>query len=117
MSKVTLKYLAQLLERAVPNVKVKSAVLVRSSVGLYWIQVDPRHYDYWRRFREAHPHWVQVARTYKATDKSLMVEGFCPEFGSSKNLMSWLFDVLKLTQGERSLLLLLHEREVRCHSI
>jgi len=114
MPKVTLEYLAWLLERAVPNVKVESAALVRSSVGLCWIRVDPRHYEYWRRFRKAFPSCVQIARTHKATDKSLMIEGFCPEFDDLKNLLNWLFDALELTQGERKLLLLLCERCKGC---
>ena len=114
MSKVTLECLAWLLERAVPNVKVESAALVRSSVGLCWIRVDPRHYEYWRRFRKTFPSCVQIARTYKATDKSLMIEGFCPEFADLENLLNWLFEVLELTQGERNLLLLLCKGCKRC---
>ena len=116
MSKVTLEYLARLLERAIPGTHIESAALIKASSGLYWIQVEPEHYKYWSRFREARPRWVQVARTYKATGKSMMVDGFCPEFDTLENLLNWLFDVLELTQGERNLLSLLCERFRECLS-
>ena len=101
--------LTAILSRAVPDVRVNSATLLKSLVGLYWIQVKPKHYEYWRRFKEAYPHWARVARTYKATGKSMMIDGFCPEFGVLENLFKWLFDVLRLTQSERRLLLLCKE--------
>ena len=115
MSKITLECLAWLLDRAVPNMKVESAVLVRSSAGLCWIRVDPRHYEYWKRFRKTFPSCVQIARSYKATGGSLMNEGFCPEFDDLENLLNWLFEVLELTQGERNLLFLLCKRCKKCH--
>jgi len=107
--------LTQLLTSAVPDVYVKSATVIRALPNLYWILVDPDHGYYWERFGEIYPHWKRVALTYHVRKDSLGQRGFCPEFDDLKNLLSWLFEVLELPQGERKLLLLLlYERCKRC---
>jgi len=105
--------LTQLLTSAVPDVYVKSATVIRALPNLYWILVDPDHGYYWERFGEIYPHWKRVALTYHVRKDSLGQRGFCPEFDDLKNLLSWLFEVLELPQGEL-LLLLLYERCKRC---
>jgi len=97
--------LTQLLADAVPKVRVESATVVRASSGLYWILVGPNHYGYWERFRETYPHGAKIAFSNGATKESI-ARGFCPEFAALGELFEWLFDVLKLTQGERKLPLL-----------
>lgn len=106
------QFLTRLLADAVPEVRVESATVVRTTTNLYWILVNPDHEKYWERFREIYPHWKQVAFTYHVR---LGLRGFCPEFDDLKNLLNWLSAVLSLSRGERKLLLLLlYERCKRC---
>jgi len=95
--------LTRVLARAVPDVRVESAVLIRATVGYYWIQVEPDHYEYWERFRKKYPHCAQLARACGVEAWGLMYRG-CPEFRSKEDLLGWLVDTLDLTQGEKSLL-------------
>jgi len=97
--------LTMILSRAVPKVRVESATVVRASSGLYWILVRPNHYGYWERFRETYSYGAKIAFSKRATKESI-ARGFCPEFVALEGLFEWLSDVLKLTQGERKLLLL-----------
>jgi len=98
-------WLTSILAHAVPEVCVESVKVVRGP-SLYWILVEPHHNAYWVSFKAAHPHWRQVARMYRPLNESLIADEFCPEFATMEDLFNWLFDVLKLTQGERKLLLL-----------
>ena len=97
--------LTRILSRAVPEVYVESTTVVRASSGLYWILVGPNHYGYWECFRKTYPYGAKIAFSKGATKESV-ARGFCPEFDDLKGLFEWLSDVLKLTQGERKLLLL-----------
>jgi len=99
------RFLACLLARAVPEVCVKSVMLVRTSLRHHWIRVKPDHYGYWECFRQKYPQGTRIALSLEASRPSLE-RTFCPEFSSPENLIKWLSDVLKLTQGERRLLTL-----------
>jgi len=92
-------FLTFVLSRAVIGVRVDSARIVESDRATYWIEVEPDHFMYWRRFKEEYPHWV-TAYKYKAS----FGEYGCPDFATRRDLISWLFSVLGLTKGERRLL-------------
>jgi len=91
--------LRTLLSRAVPEVHVESAVIVESIEGTCWISITPNHYEYWKRFEKAYPHWKRLA--HKAGALSLIME--VPAFPTRENLMNWLLDLLDVPQGGRSL--------------
>lgn len=91
------------LSRAVPDVRIKSAVLIETTIGRYWIQVEPDHYEYWERFRRMYPYCKQLARARGVEEHDLGYRR-CPEFSSKEALIEWLVDTLNLTQGERNLL-------------
>lgn len=105
-----MRVLASVLNRAVFEVRVDSATLFKSTLApktyCYWISVAPDHYNYWECFRETYPQWRQIALKYGANRTTLDFHGYCPEFPSAKSLVGWLFDVLKLSRGERRLLTL-----------
>jgi len=99
------RFLARVLSRAVSKARVDSAKVVTSGSS-YWILVNPNHYSYWKCFKEVYPHWEQAAQRYGVIPDS---RGYCycPEFTTLQGLLSWLFDVLELTRGERRLLRLM----------
>jgi len=99
------RFLTHVLARAVPHVPVDYVEVVaagRVNRTVYLIEVNPRHHLYWRYFKKAYPHWIRVAHRYRVLGPTH--ESFCPEFSNARDLLSWLFDVLNLTHGERSLL-------------
>jgi len=98
-----MQMLTHILSHAVPDVRVKSAVLVKTAIGRYWIQVEPDHYGYWERFRQMYPHYKQLARARGVKELDLGYRR-CPEFYSEEALIDWLADTLGLSQGERKLL-------------
>ncbi|RLI41750.1 hypothetical protein DRO59_06125 [Candidatus Bathyarchaeota archaeon] len=104
--------LTLIMSRAVPEVKVES-VEVRSTRKKYWIDVEPNHPWYWLKFKKTYPRWKQDAVANGAVNPTGLeffersgLYGGCPEFPTQKNLLDWLSDVLNLSHGERSLLLL-----------
>jgi len=104
------RFLTQLLVRAVPEVCVESARIVRwdwSKWGVsdYYIVVEPRHRDFWGCFRQKYPHYKRLAcaRGVEELDLELGCRQ-CPEFHSKEDLLGWLADTLGLSQGERKLL-------------
>jgi len=105
-----MRVLTSILNQAVFEVRVDSTKLFKVTLAprtyCYWISVVPDHYKYWECFRETHPQWRQIALKYGASRTTLDFHGYCPEFPSMRSLVSWLFDVLKLSQGERRLLTL-----------
>jgi len=98
--------LTRVLSRAVPEVCVESAVLIKTTIGRYWIQVEPDHYEYWERFRQKYPYCAQLARARGVKELDLGYRR-CPEFCSKGALIDWLADTLGLSQGERKLLKIL----------
>ncbi len=99
--------LTRILSRAVPEVRVESTVLIKTTIGRYWIRVVPEHYEYWERFRQKYPYCVQLARARGVEELDLGYRR-CPEFCSKEALIDWLVeDTLGLSQGERKLLKIL----------
>ncbi len=104
------RFLTQLLARAVPEVYVESARIVRwdwsrRGVSDFYIVVEPRHRDYWGCFERKYPHYKQLARARGVVELDLdLGHRRCPEFHSKEDLLSWLADTLGLSQGERKLL-------------
>jgi len=117
-----------ILSHAVPDVCVETVQVVESPTNPQWgldleegafrvieaecrytLDVRPRPYVYWRRFRETFSNWEQLAFKYGATVHSVVVCKLCPEFPSQDALVSWLSDVLNLSPGERKLLRLCGE--------
>ncbi|RLI41747.1 hypothetical protein DRO59_06110 [Candidatus Bathyarchaeota archaeon] len=92
--------LTEIMSRAVPEVEVKSAVIASPWSTRFFIYVEPNHSDYWLWFKRGHPRWRRIALKYEV----VTTDAACPEFGSYENLVSWLLDVLNLSQGERNLL-------------
>ena len=104
--------LTLIMSRAVPEVKVES-VEVRSTRKKYWINVEPNNPWYWLKFKKTYPRWKQdavangvVNLTWLESFERFGLYGVCPLFPTQKNLLDWLSDVLNLSHGERSLLLL-----------
>jgi len=95
--------LTRVLSRAVPEVYVESTMLIKTTIGRYWIQVEPDHYKYWERFRKKYPHCVQLAHA-RGVEELDLGHRRCPEFHSKEDLLGWLADTLGLSQGERKLL-------------
>jgi len=99
--------LTYIMSSAVPHVLVESAVIVRVN-GCYHIHVSPNHLGYWSAFRRRYPEAVTRALKYGARimiDRvGTLVSLACPEFITKEDLLSWLEDVLNLSQGERRLL-------------
>ncbi|MCD6213925.1 MAG: hypothetical protein J7J46_02995 [Candidatus Desulfofervidus sp.] len=103
------RFLVQLLARAVPEVRVKSARIVcwnwhSRNLSEYYILVKPHHKDYWGRFHIRYPHCKQLARKRGVGGYALGYRGLCPEFYTKRDLIEWLADTLNLSQGERNLL-------------
>ena len=95
--------LAAVLSRAVPDVQVKSAEIVKSSArAVCWIRVSPNHDRYWRRFKEVYPYYRHLALKHGA--ERFTLGHCCPKFPTREDLLDWVVDVLNLTQGERDFL-------------
>ncbi len=93
--------LAVVLSRAVPDVQVESAEIVKSPArAVCWIRVSPNHDRYWRRFKEVYPYCLRLALKHGAEIRLTA----CPEFCAREALINWLSDTLCLTHGERNLL-------------
>jgi len=99
--------LAHILTSAVPRVLVESAVIAHVN-GFYHIHVSPNHLGYWSAFRQRYPGAVSRALKYGArvmVDRGrTLVTLACPEFITKEDLLSWLEEVLSLSQSERRLL-------------
>ena len=99
-----MRVLTSILNQAVFEVRVDSTKLFKVTLAprtyCYWISVVPDHYKYWECFRETHPQWRQIALKYGASRTTLDFHGYCPEFPSMRSLVSWLFDVLKLSKAK-----------------
>jgi len=96
--------LTRILSSAVPHVLVESAVIVRAK-GCYHIYVSPNHLGYWSAFRDRYPGAASRALKYGARIMvGSLVTLACPEFGTKEDLVSWIEDVLSLSQGEGKLL-------------
>lgn len=97
----SMRVLVCILTRAVPNVPISSTSITTSIKSkMYYILVTPEHKEYWVRFREKYPNCLILAQERGA----IIDEVACPEFTTVKNLLNWLSDVLKLSQGEKKLL-------------
>lgn len=99
--------LTHILSFAVPHVLVETTVIVRVN-GCYHIHVSPNHLGYWNTFRRKYSEANACALKYGARIMigriGTTVTLACPEFITKEDLLSWLEDVLNLSQGERRLL-------------
>jgi len=94
-----LELLTRLLSRAVPDARVELVEIARVD-NRFYIHITPNHFRYWGRFRRRYFYSMDLAQERGAR----VLHTACPEFHTKRDLIDWLSDMLKLTQGERNLL-------------
>jgi len=95
-----MKILVSILAGAVPSMTVVSAFIAKTTDEHYFVMVSPNHTKYWTRFKREYSNSVELAQKRGAK----VAITACPEFPTRKTLLSWLADVLSLSDGRRKLL-------------
>ena len=96
-----LGYMAELLQKAVPEAQVKAVTLLQYTDGSH-LRVHSRLPDYWHLFRTKYPHCTTI-EGYSEW-RSYFDPG--PEFRTKKDLILWLCRVLKVPDSVVRMLLL-----------